>query len=51
MRLTAARWCSAHLDLACQAISMLQVICVREKYTQGKTLSRGKVDGEVDYRE
>jgi hypothetical protein len=29
---------------------MLQVICVQEKYTQGKTLSqdsRGKVDGEV----
>jgi len=43
MRSTVARWCSAHLDLACQAISMLQ----------GKTLSqdsRVKVDGEVDYR-
>jgi hypothetical protein len=29
---------------------MLQVICVREKYTQGKTLSqgsRGKVGSEV----
>jgi len=33
MRSTAARWCSAHLDLAWQAISMLQVIYMREKYT------------------
>jgi hypothetical protein len=33
MRSTAARWCSVHPDLACQAISMLQVICVREKNT------------------
>jgi hypothetical protein len=36
MRSTATRWCSAHPDLACQAISRLQVICLWEKYTRAR---------------
>ena len=37
MRSTAARWCSAHPDLACQAISRLQVICC------GKNIPRARL--------